>query len=277
MNGASEPRLRVLQAGDAVSAYKLSLEAGWNQTIQDWSMLIELSPDGCLGIDVDGDLVSTGTLFCYGRRLAWVGMVLTKVAFRGRGFARRILTELLRLADRKAIETVKLDATDQGQPLYEKLGFRIEQAVERWIRPGEKGARLKSNDAPQDLPPGWHNLDTTAFGTDRTFLIERLARRRAPIVEKNCFALSRTGRENNFLGPCVASSSDMARGLIQSSLLAAQQGGWLWDLFVENKNATALATDLGFAPQRHLMRMVRGNDLRGNEASVFALAGFELG
>jgi hypothetical protein len=25
------------------------------------------------------------------------------------------------------------------------------------------------------------------------------------------------------------------------------------------------------------MRMVRGNDLRGNEASVFALAGFELG
>jgi GNAT superfamily N-acetyltransferase len=277
MNGASEPRLRVLQAGDAVSAYKLSLEAGWNQTIQDWSMLIELSPDGCLGIDVDGDLVSTGTLFCYGRRLAWVGMVLTKVAFRGRGFARRILTELLRLADRKAIETVKLDATDQGQPLYEKLGFRVEQAVERWIRPGEKGARLKANDAGQELQHGWHDLDTTAFGTDRAFLLDRLARRRAPIVEKNCFALSRTGRENNFIGPCVASSSGVARGLIQSTLFAAQQGGWLWDLFVENKNATALATELGFAPQRHLMRMVRGNDLRGNEASVFALAGFEVG
>jgi hypothetical protein len=79
------------------------------------------------------------------------------------------------------------------------------------------------------------------------------------------------------MGPCVASSSGAARGLIQSTLLAAQQGGWLWDLFVENKNATALATELGFAPQRHLMRMVRGNDLRGNEASVFALAGFEVG
>lgn len=277
MNNVREPEVRVLQAGDAVSAYKLSLEAGWNQTVQDWSMLIELSPDGCLGIDVDGDLVSTGTLFCYGRRLAWVGMVLTKIAFRGRGFARRILTELLRLADRKAIETVKLDATDQGQPLYEKLGFRVEQAVERWIRPGEKGVRLTSNDAGQELQRSWHNLDTTAFGTDRTFLLERLALRRPPIVDQNSFGLSRMGRENNFLGPCVANSSGIARGLIHSTLLAAQQGGWLWDLFLENKNATALATDLGFTPQRHLMRMVRGNDLRGNEASVFALAGFELG
>jgi len=277
MNNAGEQQVRVLKAGDAVSAYKLSLEAGWNQTIQDWSMLIELSPDGCLGIDADGDLVSTGTLFCDGQRLAWVGMVLTKVAFRGRGFARRILTELLRLADRKAIETVKLDATDQGQPLYEKRGFRVEQPVERWMRPGEKGVRLTSNDAVRESQRGWHNLDTTAFGTDRRFLLDRLALRRAPIIDKDSFALSRTGRENNFLGPCVASSSGIAQGLIHSTLLAAQEGGWLWDLFLENKNATSLATELGFAPQRHLKRMVRGNDLRGNEASVFALAGFELG
>ena len=277
MNNAREPQVRVLQAGDAVSAYELSLEAGWNQMVQDWSMLIELSPDGCVGIEVDGDLVSTGTLFCYGRRLAWVGMVLTRIAFRGRGFAWRILTELLRLADRKAIETVKLDATDQGQPLYEKLGFRVEQPVARWIRPGERGVWLTSNDAAQGLQRGWHSLDTTAFGTDRTSLLERLALRRPPVVDQNSFALSRTGRENNFLGPCVASSSAIARSLIQSTLLAGQQGGWLWDLFPENKNATTLATDLGFTPQRHLMRMVRGNDLRGNEASVFALAGFELG
>ena len=32
------------------------------------------------------------------------------------------------------IESVRLDATADGQPLYEKLGFTTEQIVERWFR-----------------------------------------------------------------------------------------------------------------------------------------------
>jgi hypothetical protein len=38
-----------------------------------------------------------------------------------------------------------------------------------------------------------------------------------------------------------------------------------------------MARDLGFTPQRHLMRMVRGKELRAHEELIFALAGFELG
>ena len=126
---------RKLRASDIPAAMQLSAEAGWNQTAQDWRLLIELSPEGCLGIEVDGDLATTTTLLCYGKQLAWIGMVLTRGAYRGRGFARRLLTDALALADEMSIETMKLDATDQGQPLYEKLGFRCEQPVERWVRP----------------------------------------------------------------------------------------------------------------------------------------------
>jgi predicted GNAT family acetyltransferase len=103
------------------AALRLSAQAGWNQTGEDWRMLIDLAPEGCLAMEVDGELAATTTLLSYGRRLAWIGMVLTKLQYRGRGFARRLLTQALAQADQMGIETVKLDATDQGKPIYENL------------------------------------------------------------------------------------------------------------------------------------------------------------
>src|SRR5262245_27468780 len=111
MKDFASATLRRLLVSDIPAAVQLSSEAGWNQTADDWHMLIELSPQSCLALELNGEVVSTATLLCYGRRLAWIGMVLTKMCCRGRGFARRLLTEALAIADGMHIETVKLDAT----------------------------------------------------------------------------------------------------------------------------------------------------------------------
>src|SRR5690349_11530784 len=273
MNNAGEQQVRVLKAGDAVSAYKLSLEAGWNQTIQDWSMLIELSPDGCLGIDADGDLVSTGTLFCYGRRLAWVGMVLTKVAFRGRGFARRLLSETLALANRMRIETVKLDATDQGQPLYEKLGFRCEQPVERWERTVTGSTAIL--DGRSGLLSREHLVaDRDSFGADRSELLGRLAERNGAFVAGESYAVVRPGRVTSYMGPCVSSDAGVARSLIECCIRNTGTS-LFWDLLKQNHHTERIAIDLGFSHRRTLTRMVRGKELRGREDRIYALGGFE--
>ena len=79
-----------------------------------------------------GEVAATATIVAYERRLAWIGMVLTRKAYRPRGFAKRLMNQVLRLTDVGGIESVKLDATDQGMPLYEKFGFRSEQAAEGW-------------------------------------------------------------------------------------------------------------------------------------------------
>ena len=52
-----EPLLRKLTANDTAAALELSTEAGWNQTENDWRQLFDLSSEGCLAIDVAGEVV----------------------------------------------------------------------------------------------------------------------------------------------------------------------------------------------------------------------------
>jgi GNAT superfamily N-acetyltransferase len=269
--------MRKLTASDIRSAVQLSMEAGWNQTAEDWCTLIELTPEGCLAIEVDGELVSTTTLLCYGRRLAWIGMVLTRIAYRGRGFAHRLMTEALALADRMKIETVKLDATDQGRPLYEKLGFRCEQAVERWWRRRETGNSSASVIDQQASQDSWRDVDLRVFGADRTELLSKLARRHPPLSLGDSYLFSRPGRLTSYLGPCVAETSASARALIELAWQTRCSGGWSWDLLCSNVQAVALARALDFTPQRHLTRMVRGKEQHANVEATYAIAGFELG
>jgi GNAT superfamily N-acetyltransferase len=278
MSDGSGAILRRLVANDIPAAIGLSEEAGWNQTSEDWRMLIELAPQGCLAIEADGQLAATTTLLCYGRRLAWIGMVLTRVSKRGRGFARRLLTQALAQADQMRIETVKLDATDQGRPLYEKMGFRFEQAVERWSRPASSNSSATTRlvDAP---PAGnWRMADHRAFGADRSELLERLSQRGQPsqFIEGS-YLLTRSGHQTRYLGPCVCDTPETARALVARALQAEPSQGWSWDLLPNNVAAATMARDLAFTPSRRLQRMVRGKELRAKEEMIYAIAGFELG
>src|SRR6476661_1577992 len=116
-------RIRLLTTADVPAALELSAAAGWNQTPADWERMIALEPSGCFGIQEDGRLVATTTLLTYGHELAWVGMVLTHSEYQRRGYAGQLVTAALELAAARGVRCVKLDATDQGQPLYARLGF----------------------------------------------------------------------------------------------------------------------------------------------------------
>jgi len=258
--------MRLLRQQDIVVAAQLSAEAGWNQTPDDWRMLLQLNPENCFGIDADGQLVSTATLTCYGVQLAWIGMVLTSRNYRRRGFARSLLLRAIQRADELGVESLKLDATNQGQPLYESLGFRPEQPVERWWRPQKAcGAGLQ--------PANFLDHDLNAYIADRSQLLHALTQRSKVQAGPDGYCLSRPGRRANYIGPCISRSPDFARHSIQAS--ASEES--YWDLLPQNQSALAIATELGFQPQRKLIRMVRGRDLRGREDWIYAIAGFELG
>ncbi len=268
---ATHPRTLTLE--DLAAAVELSSVAGWNQTADDWRMLLDLAPASCFGIEVDGQLVSTTTLLCYGKRLAWIGMVLTKPEYRGRGYARRLVAHALDYADALGIETVKLDATEQGRHLYEELGFYEEQPVERWSRTG-----VAEPSGGESMPfTGYEELDRNAFVADRSLMLERLAARSLVYTQSKAYGFTRAGRVAAYLGPSVASDPAAACTLITKVVNATPGSGWSWDLLPKNQNAVALASALGFRPQRQLTRMSRGKALLGRDDMVYAIAGFELG
>jgi GNAT superfamily N-acetyltransferase len=272
MTESKEQILRPLRAEDIPAAFQLSAQAGWNQTKDDWRTLLDLAPETCFGIEFRRELASTTTLICYGRRLGWIGMVLTKSEFQRQGLARKLLLHTLNVADKMGIETVKLDATDQGQPLYLQCGFRAEHQVERWSRPDAKTAQFPPSQASSC---SWRERDLQHFGVDRSLLLDCLAQRYSPLVRNDAYLFTRPGRVSAYLGPCIGDNPDDARTLITDCI--EQGGGWFWDLFPENHEAVGIARDLGFTSQRRLLRMERGKDLSQNIDATYAIAGFELG
>lgn len=260
-----------LERADIPSALELSNLAGWNQTERDWQTLLDLEPDGCFAIKDGNRLLATTTLLCYEKRLAWLGMVLTHPDFQRRGFARRLVTAALALAEQRGVRTVKLDATAFGQPLYESLGFRSEQTIERWSRP------FAQTGGPSEH--AWQTaerLDEEAFSVNRSRLFAAFRSYALLRTRDDGFVLTRPGSRAAYLGPFVARNLATAGSLIQECL-AQDQGPWFWDLFPANPSAVALAAECGFRRERSLVRMTRGEKLPQDTSLSYGIAGFEFG
>lgn len=270
---------RLLRRADLGEVMRLKESAGWNQTAEDWERLLELEPEGCFGLERDGALVATATALTYGRELAWIGMVLTLPEHRGRGYARRMMECALAFAERRGVARVGLDATDMGLPLYQKFGFAPFAVVERWERPGQAGPLPPAAVAEWAPDPA---LDRAAFGTDRSRLLDNLAREGAATVPGAGYAMGRAGSQAAYFGPCVARSAEAARQLLAWFLARHPGAAAYWDIPADNRAAAALAEACGFRRVRKLTRMTR--DLRPAEPGtgpdnslVFAIAGFECG
>ena len=273
-----QTKVRTMKPGDVPFGMDLSSAANWNQTPDDWLRILQLSPRGCRLIEDSSRIVATTSLFSYGTRLAWIGMVLTRPEYRRQGLSRRLMEDAIASAERDGIRTLKLDATDEGRPLYESLGFVVEGTVERWARDaGELAAAREPSGFSADpgqvpshevcIPSSLFSLDEQAFGADRTALLKSLSASGGCTATAECYLLTRPGRTAQYLGPCLATSEAAARKLISAQLENSIGAGkerevpqsrtWYWDLLPANPGAVRCATELGFKRRRILWRIDR--------------------
>src|ERR1051326_6584759 len=91
--------IRLLRESDIAAAMGLKRAAGWNQTEADWRTLLQHEPNGCFAAVLDDQLVGTTTTTCYGRELAWIGMVLVRPDQRRKGMATQFLEPALKYLD----------------------------------------------------------------------------------------------------------------------------------------------------------------------------------
>jgi GNAT superfamily N-acetyltransferase len=266
--------IRLLRQSDIPGAMRLKEAAGWNQTTADWERLLELEPEGCFCLEHDGILAATATAVTYGKDLAWIGMVLTLPEFRGRGFARSLMTAVMDFAASRGVATAALDATDMGIALYRQFGFESTGVVERCQRLEDADPVDPAGGGPWELAA---DLDRSAFGTDRGRLLASLASSECASIPSLGYAMARPGSKAVYFGPCVTRSADNAEYLLRWFLARHPQQRVYWDILQENRDATRLASQYGFHSVRQLTRMFRGPALPEDPSLVFAIAGFEYG
>jgi GNAT superfamily N-acetyltransferase len=278
--------IRTLRPSDLPAALDLSGQAGWNQTPDDWRRLLDWEPEGCFALDLHGRLGGTVTTTCYGARLAWIGMLLVDAALRRRGFGRRLLLHALTWLEEKDVRAVMLDATPLGQALYESLGFRQQDALDRWqgLATAAGRPRCGPTSAPVNLSPALLDLDRRAFGLDRARLLRGLhaapdgrSYRLGDDQRTDGYVLVRPGARRWHIGPFVANSEEAAAGLLQSALAALEGQAVEMDI-ARDSAATSLARDAGLAPVRPFLRMLRGGPPpTGDPTLLYATAGPEIG
>ena len=75
-----------MRGGDVAAGLALSAEAGWNQTAEDWSMMIRLGQAFAIAAP-DSRLVATALALPYPPDFGWISMVLVHGPYRRRGLA----------------------------------------------------------------------------------------------------------------------------------------------------------------------------------------------
>ncbi|XVH33137.1 GNAT family N-acetyltransferase (plasmid) [Haloferacaceae archaeon DSL9] len=257
--------IRQLEADDLVDARRLSTQAGWNQTGADWRRLRTLCPDGCFAGTVDGTLVATTTVMTYGDS-SWIGMVLVDEAHRSNGYGSRLFERGLEYARIHGGDTVGLDATSLGEPIYRRYGFERAEPVFRWrgqLRPSGKIGLSDGVHRSDGLDSGeiesLGEFDRRHLGDDRRPLLRELVAERDVRVfrvrDSNTiggYAIVRPGRSAWHIGPVVA--DPRAVGPLFRAVADAFEGR---EVIADapDRNGISKLESIGLSRDRELVRM----------------------
>ncbi|WEX78951.1 GNAT family N-acetyltransferase [Sinorhizobium numidicum] len=203
------------------AAVTLSRLAGWPHRLEDWQMALALS-EGIVAIE-DSRVVGTVLTTSYKGDCAMINMVIVDKAMRGRGLGRKLMDAALRIA---ANRPLRLVATAEGLPLYEKLGFQVTGAVlQHQGIVGDIAAPAETEAATTADVEAIANLDRLAFGANREGLITYLAKvgefavlRRDGRVSG--FAALRAFGRGEVIGPVVAAHLKDAKALVAHFITA---------------------------------------------------------
>jgi GNAT superfamily N-acetyltransferase len=284
-------RLRAMTKQDIPGAQRLKQIAGWNQTERDWERFLEAGEAGCFVAELDGQVCGTATTITFENRFAWVGMVLVDPSCRGRGIGTSLLKQTIEYLDGVRIPCIKLDATPQGRPLYEKLGFLPEYEIERWTlrRTAVQAAGMSEASRFSDFVPSLlediFKTDREVFGANRSSLLKSL-HQQAPALTAGItsegklqgYTFGRKGSFADHLGPWMANDVAVGRTLLERFLTYSIRDVLIVDWLTSNGVAGQLLQSLGFSYTRPLTRMYRGeNAYPGRAERLCAILGPEFG
>ena len=284
----SSIRLRKMELSDMKELMRLKNAESWNQTENDWRLLIQYKNSINLVAETDNTIIGTVTAINYANTVAWIGMMLVDKIHRGKGISKILLNETIEKL--KDCRSIKLDATPAGWPVYKKLGFIDEYSLCRMtcpsvLKPSLIEVNVKTEQLTEKDIPEVAKLDKQVFGADRTELIYYLHTNSPSLAfltrENNKitgFSLGRKGQSFTQVGPVYASSDNEAKALIKSSLSKLRGKAVAIDIHIDKPEIENLLSTFGFTRQRTFKRMyLQKNPSPGIIKYQYLISGPELG
>lgn len=281
-------KIRPMITNDLNQSISLSNSEGWNQTEKDWKLLLENPINICIVAEYNNKVIGTATALNHSNKIAWIGMVLVDKSFRGRGVGKMLITNIIGAL--KNVNSIKLDATPVGLPLYQKLGFIEEYNIYRMTNPSlQNFEKQVFNYEPINIDHEIFSdvlkLDKRIFGTARTYLLQTLLCNypgKAYLIKRNKkldgYMFGRDGVRFNYIGPVFAFSHDSARILISKALESLNNKPVALDILQDKEELIIWLQSLGFIKQRHFIRMyLRSNSYCGLIKYQHLISGPEFG
>lgn len=259
---------RDMTKADIEAGLRLSRASGWNQTVEDWRLLLSLGAGLFRVAAEEGRIVGSGGAVRYGESLAWICMILVDPSRRGHGIGTRVFDDVLErteaLVGAGVLRVVGLDATPAGHGIYVQRGFQDAGGLVRM----RKGSGLESR-PPAVRPLVEGDLDAVlardreVFGADRGAVL-RWAHSTAPDLAwtasgagTTAYCFGRHGDHSDHVGPVVAEDLALARDLVAACLSRPRGRPLIVDARTE-PSWLATLSGMGFQEQRPFTRMYRG-------------------
>jgi len=274
--------LRPMSVADIEAATDLSREQAWPHRDEDWQLLLKLG-EGIVA-ERDGHVIGTVMAWRYGNEFASIGMVIVAKEAQGQGLGRRLMESML---DRLEGRNILLNATEEGLPLYTKLGFveigliHQHQALAPTVPLAEllRGERVRPAGGADD----WlGDLYSRASGMDRRPSLRALAEESKAVVltrDHNPvgFAQIRRFGRGRLIGPVVAPEAHGAKALILH-WLAAHHGSFCRLDVTGDSGLSEWLEELGMPHVGTVRTMVRGaRPEASTDAHVCAIPAQALG
>ncbi|MBC8054757.1 MAG: GNAT family N-acetyltransferase [Sphingobacteriaceae bacterium] len=116
--------MRVLEiALNDIEGIKELQPDGWPDITPHFDFYIRSSFCRALKVVIDKRIVAIGAVVFHANS-AWLGHIITHKDFRNRGCGTFVTQSLLTIINARQFPTISLIATDAGEPVYQKLGFK---------------------------------------------------------------------------------------------------------------------------------------------------------
>ena len=283
ISAQADLRLRDMTPDDLAASHVLSSEAQWPHRLEDWELMLSVG----FGVvaERDGRIVGTAMAWPYGPDAATLGMVIVSQACRGEGVGGRLMDAVLtRLGER----TVLLNSTEDGAPLYRKLGFQAVGTIHQHqgaafsvpvpkLRRGERVRPLGASDAVAII-----ELDRRATGLKRAELVSALLTSGQGVIldrdgEAVGFALFRRFGRGYAVGPVVSPDRDGAKALV-SHWLGSNAGMFIRMDIPGDSGLSTWLEEMGLKEVDRVTTMtLREPPARGDGVAPFAIVSQAFG